>query len=92
MHGISLHRIKAKDQAVENRADIGIAMALPTENANTISHDPMIRASEASEEHVARLIEERDTLLRTGVYSKQDRIIEELDRQIRETIAKRTIS
>ncbi|XP_033634352.1 centrosomal protein of 120 kDa-like [Asterias rubens] len=39
------------------------------------------------EAHVARLIEERDTLLRTGVYTHQDRIISELDRQIRESIA-----
>ncbi|XP_072038302.1 centrosomal protein of 120 kDa-like isoform X3 [Amphiura filiformis] len=38
------------------------------------------------DEHVARLIEERDTLLRTGVYTHQDRIITELDRQIREAI------
>ena len=39
------------------------------------------------EAHVARLIEERDTLLRTGVYTHQDRIISELDRQIRESMA-----
>ena len=38
----------------------------------------------ALEEHVARLIEERDTLLRTGVYTHQDRIISELDKQIRQ--------
>ena len=41
------------------------------------------------EEHITRLIEERDTLLRTGVYTNEDRIITELDRQIREAIAKR---
>ncbi|XP_072167359.1 centrosomal protein of 120 kDa-like [Diadema setosum] len=41
------------------------------------------------EEHVARLIEERDTLLRTGVYTHQDRIISELDRQIRQAIAQK---
>ena len=41
------------------------------------------------EEHITRLIEERDTLLRTGVYNTEDRIIAELDRQIREAIAKR---
>lgn len=41
------------------------------------------------DEHVTRLIEERDTLLRTGVYSSDDRIIAELDRQIRDVIAKR---
>ncbi|XP_053405525.1 centrosomal protein of 120 kDa-like [Mercenaria mercenaria] len=44
------------------------------------------------EEHISRLIEERDTLLRTGVYSTQDRIIAELDRQIREAMANRKLS
>lgn len=39
------------------------------------------------DEHITRLIEERDTLLKTGVYTSQDRIIAELDRQIREAIA-----
>ncbi|KAK7009202.1 centrosomal protein of 120 kDa [Biomphalaria glabrata] len=38
------------------------------------------------DEHVARLVEERDTLLRTGVYTSQDKIIAELDKQIREAI------
>ena len=41
------------------------------------------------DEHITRLIEERDTLLRTGVYTGDDRIIAELDRQIRDVIAKR---
>lgn len=39
------------------------------------------------DEHITRLIEERDSLLRTGVYASDDRIIVELDRQIREAIA-----
>ena len=38
------------------------------------------------DEHITRLLEERDTLLRTGVYTTQDKIIAELDRQIREAI------
>ena len=38
------------------------------------------------DEQIARLIEERDTLLQTGVYSGKDRIILELDRQINEKI------
>jgi centrosomal protein CEP120 len=41
------------------------------------------------DEHISRLVEERDTLLRTGVYTMQDKIIVELDRQIREAIARR---
>ncbi|XP_078070712.1 centrosomal protein of 120 kDa isoform X1 [Mustelus asterias] len=44
---------------------------------------------EALDNYLARLIEERDTLLRTGVYTHEDRIISELDRQIRETMTKR---
>lgn len=49
-------------------------------------HSSKLRGS-SSDELVARLIEERDTLLRTGVYSHQDRIIVELDRQIQEALA-----
>ncbi|XP_041362219.1 centrosomal protein of 120 kDa-like [Gigantopelta aegis] len=41
------------------------------------------------DDHITRLIEERDTLLRTGVYTTQDKIIAELDRQIREAIAQK---
>ncbi|KAG8456252.1 hypothetical protein GDO86_002153 [Hymenochirus boettgeri] len=44
---------------------------------------------EGLDEFLSRLIEERDTLLRTGVYTHEDRIISELDRQIRESMAKR---
>ncbi|KAM5193093.1 centrosomal protein of 120 kDa isoform 2-T2 [Mantella aurantiaca] len=44
---------------------------------------------EGLEDFLSRLIEERDTLLRTGVYTHEDRIISELDRQIREIMAKR---
>ena len=42
-----------------------------------------------TENRIARLIEERDTLLRTGVYSTNDKIIFELDRQIREAIVEK---
>lgn len=41
---------------------------------------------------LTRLIEERDTLMRTGVYNHEDRIISELDRQIRELLAKNIAS
>lgn len=40
--------------------------------------------SESAEEHLSRLLEERDTLLRTGVYTHEDRIIAELNRQIQD--------
>ncbi|XP_048383738.1 centrosomal protein of 120 kDa isoform X2 [Stegostoma tigrinum] len=44
---------------------------------------------EALDNYLTRLIEERDTLLRTGVYSHDDRIISELDKQIRQIMIKR---
>ncbi len=50
-----------------------------------LSPDP----DDPDEDHITRLIEERDTLLRTGVYTTEDRIITELDRQIREAIARK---
>ncbi|XP_040271889.1 centrosomal protein of 120 kDa isoform X2 [Bufo bufo] len=46
---------------------------------------------EGLDDFLSRLIEERDTLLRTGVYTHEDRIISELDRQIREAMAKRSV-
>ncbi|XP_055489098.1 LOW QUALITY PROTEIN: centrosomal protein of 120 kDa [Leucoraja erinacea] len=51
--------------------------------------DHVQRPDEALDNYLTRLIEERDTLLRTGVYTHDDRIIRELDRQIRETMVKR---
>ncbi|KAJ8380965.1 hypothetical protein SKAU_G00017430 [Synaphobranchus kaupii] len=45
--------------------------------------------NEAADDHLSRLLEERDTLLRTGVYTHDDRIIIELNRQIQEAMAHR---
>lgn len=39
-------------------------------------------------EHVRRLMSERDMLLRSNVYTSQDRIIVELNRRIADTMAK----
>ncbi|NXJ49997.1 CE120 protein, partial [Spizaetus tyrannus] len=50
------------------------------------------KLNENMDDYVSRLIEERDTLLRTGVYNHEDHIVSELDRQIREAIAKRNIA
>lgn len=47
---------------------------------------------EGLDDYLTRLIEERDTLMRTGVYNHEDRIISELDRQIREVLAKSSAS
>ncbi|XP_059825646.1 centrosomal protein of 120 kDa isoform X1 [Hypanus sabinus] len=51
--------------------------------------DHVQHPDEALDNYLTRLIEERDTLLRTGVYTHEDRIIRELDRQIRETMVRR---
>uniref|UniRef100_A0AAY4D0E6 Centrosomal protein of 120 kDa n=1 Tax=Denticeps clupeoides TaxID=299321 RepID=A0AAY4D0E6_9TELE len=48
-----------------------------------------VTPSDGAEERLSHLLEERDTLLRTGVYTHQDRIISELNRQIQEAIAQR---
>ncbi|XP_069379308.1 centrosomal protein of 120 kDa isoform X2 [Paralichthys olivaceus] len=42
--------------------------------------------NESADEHLSRLLEERDTLLRTGVYTHEDRIIAELNRQIQDAM------
>ncbi|XP_076443605.1 centrosomal protein of 120 kDa-like isoform X2 [Babylonia areolata] len=58
--------------------------------ADSGGHKPLNTDMNSSmDEHISRLVEERDTLLRTGVYTTQDKIIVELDRQIREAIAQR---
>lgn len=51
------------------------------------SSAPPLGVSHSAEEHLSRLLEERDTLLRTGVYGHDDRIIAELDRQIGDAMA-----
>lgn len=56
-------------------------------STNGIDSDQQRALEEAElDNRVARMIEERDTLMQTGVYSTSDRIITELDRQIRETL------
>ena len=41
-----------------------------------------VAAAATRDEVLARLLEERDTLLRTGVYTPADRVIQELDAEI----------
>ncbi|NWY68362.1 CE120 protein, partial [Erithacus rubecula] len=53
---------------------------------------PYRKLNENTDDYLSRLIEERDTLLRTGVYNHEDHIVSELDRQISEAIAKRNIT
>ncbi|KAJ8401639.1 hypothetical protein AAFF_G00379560 [Aldrovandia affinis] len=48
-----------------------------------------VAPNESADDHLSRLLEERDTLLRTGVYTHEDRIITELNRQIQEAMDQR---
>ncbi|KAM9360239.1 centrosomal protein of 120 kDa [Symphorus nematophorus] len=50
---------------------------------------PAHSVNESADEHLSRLLEERDTLLRTGVYTHEDRIIAELSRQIQDAMRDR---
>ncbi|XP_049907999.1 centrosomal protein of 120 kDa isoform X1 [Epinephelus moara] len=50
---------------------------------------PVQSVNESADEHLSRLLEERDTLLRTGVYTHEDRIIAELNRQIQDAMRDR---
>lgn len=43
---------------------------------------------EELENQIARLIEERDTLMNAGAYTVDDKIIRELDKKIRDTLAR----
>ncbi|KAL0978922.1 hypothetical protein UPYG_G00177850 [Umbra pygmaea] len=53
------------------------------------SGGPATSPNESSDDHLSRLLEERDTLLHTGVYTHEDRIISELNRQIQEAMSHR---
>ncbi|XP_064830686.1 centrosomal protein of 120 kDa [Oncorhynchus masou masou] len=53
------------------------------------SAGPAVSLNESADDHLSRLLEERDTLLRTGVYTHEDRIISELNRQIQEAMTHR---
>lgn len=50
---------------------------------------PSRHVNESADEHLSRLFEERETLLRTGVYTHEDRIIAELNRQIQDAMKDR---
>ena len=48
---------------------------------------PVNEDEENIDSRISKLIEERDTLLQTGAFKTEDRIIVELDKQIRDAIA-----
>uniref|UniRef100_A0A3B4Z5K4 Centrosomal protein 120 n=1 Tax=Stegastes partitus TaxID=144197 RepID=A0A3B4Z5K4_9TELE len=59
----------------------------PAPSADDSAPGPSL--NESADEHLSRLLEERDALLRTGVYTHQDRIIAELSRQIQDAMTDR---
>ncbi|KAL7828446.1 hypothetical protein SRHO_G00320800 [Serrasalmus rhombeus] len=59
------------------------------EEKRTWKEPVCVSLNESADDHLSRLLEERDTLLRTGVYTHEDRIIAELNRQIQEAMASR---
>ncbi|XP_066499742.1 centrosomal protein of 120 kDa [Hoplias malabaricus] len=59
------------------------------EEKKTWKEPVCVSLNESADDHLSRLLEERDTLLRTGVYTHEDRIITELNRQIQEAMANR---
>ncbi|KAG7481475.1 hypothetical protein MATL_G00067000 [Megalops atlanticus] len=59
------------------------------EEKRPVKDTPGVPLNESADDHLSRLLEERDTLLRTGVYTHEDRIIAELNRQIQEAMSHR---
>ncbi|NXT55306.1 CE120 protein, partial [Pluvianellus socialis] len=81
-----LNRLKQQEEDRKQLQDV-------TENsAGRMDSLHSRKLNENVDDYLSRLIEERDTLLRTGVYNHEDHIVSELDRQIREAIAKRNIT
>ncbi|XP_029985279.1 centrosomal protein of 120 kDa, partial [Sphaeramia orbicularis] len=78
-----LNRLKQQEDR------IGPAPSAPAPAPFEPSPAPGPSVSESADEHLSRLLEERDTLLRTGVYTHQDRIICELNRQIQDAMRDR---
>ncbi|XP_058878442.1 centrosomal protein of 120 kDa isoform X2 [Acipenser ruthenus] len=78
-----LNRLKQQEDKKQSRDE------RDTATGRTDGHHIQL-LNESLDDYLSRLIEERDTLLRTGVYTHEDRIISELDKQIREAIANRS--
>ncbi|XP_030898982.1 centrosomal protein of 120 kDa isoform X2 [Melopsittacus undulatus] len=79
-----LNRLKQQEEERKQLQDVRANSAGGVSNSRKLN--------ENMDDYLSRLIEERDTLLRTGVYNHEDHIVSELDRQIREAIAKRSIT
>ncbi|XP_021236253.1 centrosomal protein of 120 kDa isoform X3 [Numida meleagris] len=78
-----LNRLKQQEEERKQFQDVRDNSACKVDSLDTR------KLNENIDDYLSRLMEERDTLLRTGVYNHEDHIVSELDRQIREAIAKR---
>ncbi|NXE48495.1 CE120 protein, partial [Casuarius casuarius] len=78
-----LNRLKQQEEERKQLQDAGENFAGRADSLQSR------KLNENMDDYLSRLIEERDTLLRTGVYNHEDHIVSELDRQIREAIEKR---
>ncbi|NXJ98910.1 CE120 protein, partial [Corythaixoides concolor] len=81
-----LNRLKQQEEERKKLQDVGEHSSGRADSLHSR------KLNENTDDYLSRLIEERDTLLRTGVYNHEDHIVSELDRQIREAIAKRNIT
>uniref|UniRef100_A0A8C3KJW7 Centrosomal protein of 120 kDa n=1 Tax=Calidris pygmaea TaxID=425635 RepID=A0A8C3KJW7_9CHAR len=81
-----LNRLKQQEEERKQLQDVRDNSAGGVDSLNSR------KLNENMDDYLSRLIEERDTLLKTGVYNHEDHIVSELDRQIREAIAKRNIT
>eukprot|EP00066_Takifugu_rubripes_P024411 XP_011613677.1 PREDICTED: centrosomal protein of 120 kDa isoform X2 [Takifugu rubripes] len=78
-----LNRLKQQEER------LGPSSSRPAPASSRSDPAPSQHATRSAGEHLSRLYEERDTLLRTGVYTHDDRIISELNRQILEASRER---
>ncbi len=76
-----LDRIKLNSQKKSSRTDNELGSASSNESIEYLNS-----IDSNLQDHVNRLKEERDTLLRTGVYLNTDAIIVELDKRIRDCL------
>ncbi|CAK6978980.1 centrosomal protein of 120 kDa [Scomber scombrus] len=81
-----LNRLKQQEERV-----VPAAASASVPFASTSASAAPTLMNESAEEHLSRLLEERDTLLRTGVYTHEDRIIAELNRQIQDAMTQRGV-
>lgn len=68
---------------------LGPSSSRPAPSSSRSDPAPSQHTTGSADKHLSRLYEERDTLLRTGVYTHDDRIISELNRQILEAARER---